>query len=153
MGRIEKAAQPRQVALLSPPIFMVSGRRLRHERFFGNPRSNYFWRLNINCNNGVGAGFPRPIALVTDAGGENPPLRCCCFIYSKTIIQARVNSVTFKLTRSMEEPMRFSASLILTGLMVALSACYSERNGRNASLISGSPAPDLEKAQSDARVA
>jgi hypothetical protein len=31
MRRIEKAAQPRQVALLSPPIFMVSGRRLRHE--------------------------------------------------------------------------------------------------------------------------
>ena len=33
MGRVEKTAQPRQVALLSPPIFILSGRRsLRHER-------------------------------------------------------------------------------------------------------------------------
>jgi hypothetical protein len=30
--------------------------------------------LKINCNNSVGAGFPRPIALITDAGGENPTL-------------------------------------------------------------------------------
>jgi len=28
----------------------------------------------IKCNN-VGAGFPRPIAWITDRGGENPPLR------------------------------------------------------------------------------
>jgi len=47
--------------------------------------SSALWRLNINRNNSVGAGFPRPIALLTDAGGENPPLRCRCFIYSKTI--------------------------------------------------------------------
>jgi hypothetical protein len=30
-GRVEKAAQPRQVALLSTLILMVSGRSLRHE--------------------------------------------------------------------------------------------------------------------------
>jgi hypothetical protein len=32
--------------------------------------------LKNNCNN-VGARITRPIALVTDAGGEYPPLRCC----------------------------------------------------------------------------
>jgi len=32
-GRVDNAAQPQQVALRSPPIFMVSGRRSpRHER-------------------------------------------------------------------------------------------------------------------------
>src|SRR5262245_40775868 len=36
MGRVEKAAQPRQVALRSPPIFIVSGRCLRHERLLLN---------------------------------------------------------------------------------------------------------------------
>src|SRR5262245_66258341 len=30
--------------------------------------------MKIKCNN-VGAGFPRPIALITERGGENPPLR------------------------------------------------------------------------------
>jgi hypothetical protein len=28
----------------------------------------------------VGAGFPRPIARVTDQGGENPPLRCIAWL-------------------------------------------------------------------------
>src|SRR5215475_2656973 len=32
MRRAEKATQPRQVALRSPPIFIFSGRRSRHER-------------------------------------------------------------------------------------------------------------------------
>src|SRR5262247_3550005 len=32
------------------------------------------WSLKIKCNH-VGAGFPRPIALITEMGGENPPLR------------------------------------------------------------------------------
>jgi len=47
--------------------------------------SDDLWRLKINCNNSVGAGFPRPIALAPDTGGENPPLRYCRIIYSKTI--------------------------------------------------------------------
>jgi hypothetical protein len=33
-----------------------------------------FGHLSGYCKNNVGAGFPRPIALITDAGGENPPL-------------------------------------------------------------------------------
>ena len=32
------------------------------------------WSLKNKCNN-VGAGFPRPITLITERGGENPPLR------------------------------------------------------------------------------
>jgi len=32
------------------------------------------WSLKIKCNN-VGAGFPRPIAWLTERGGANPPLR------------------------------------------------------------------------------
>ena len=32
------------------------------------------WSLIIKRNH-VGAGFPRPIASITDLGGENPPLR------------------------------------------------------------------------------
>src|SRR5262245_12708279 len=32
------------------------------------------WSLKIKCDN-VGAGFPRLVALITERGGENPPLR------------------------------------------------------------------------------
>src|SRR5262245_3379344 len=48
-------------------------------------QGSLLWRLKINCNNSVGAGFPRPHPLPGRLGGENPPLRCCCIIYSKTI--------------------------------------------------------------------
>ncbi len=35
-------------------------------------------------------GFPRPHPLPGRLGGENPPLRCCCIIYSKTISRAHI---------------------------------------------------------------
>ena len=35
------------------------------------------WCLENNCDNNVVARIPRPIASITDAGGEYPPLRCC----------------------------------------------------------------------------
>jgi len=49
--------------------------------------------------------------------------------------------------------MRRSAALILTGLMVALSACDSKRNGGEAILLSASPAAGLEKNRSERAVA
>src|SRR5262245_6783203 len=40
----------------------------------------------------VGAGFPRPIARETDAGGENPPLQCCAHYSFKCHISYRYDS-------------------------------------------------------------
>jgi hypothetical protein len=31
--------------------------------------------FEINCNNSVGAGIPRPIASIAELGGKYPPLR------------------------------------------------------------------------------
>src|SRR5262245_37080286 len=45
--------------------------------------------------------------------------------------------------------MRRTAALILTILMIALSACYSTKHSRDAVSISGSPAAGIEKARSD----
>jgi hypothetical protein len=44
--------------------------------------------------------------------------------------------------------MKRSAALIMTALMIALSACYSTRSRREAALISGSPAPATAQAES-----
>jgi len=38
------------------------------------------WFLKIKRNH-VGAGFPRPIASITDLGGENPPLRWIAWLH------------------------------------------------------------------------
>src|SRR5262245_57780476 len=49
MGRVEKAAQPRQVALRSPPIFMVSGRcSWRHERLLGKSTTKKRTRVGFS---------------------------------------------------------------------------------------------------------
>ncbi|HEV2663275.1 MAG TPA: DUF4349 domain-containing protein, partial [Blastocatellia bacterium] len=73
--------------------------------------------------------------------------------FEPEIIRARINSVTFKFTQSMEEPMRRSAALILTGLMIALSACDSTRNGRDAVQRSSSPTAGASEAQAGGQFA
>jgi len=59
--------------------------------------------LKNNCENNVGARFPRPIASVTDAGGEYPPLRYCR-IYSGFQSRAQERSSVW----SAASPRRFS---------------------------------------------
>jgi hypothetical protein len=46
--------------------------------------------LKNNYYTNVGARIPRPIASITDAGGENPPPRCCRTNFQKTVSVPRL---------------------------------------------------------------
>src|SRR5512145_298023 len=67
-------------------------------------------------------------------------------------MRSRINAVTFNFTQSMEEPMNRSAALILTGLLIALSACHSTRDGQQATFASrkSTPADSVASARADA---
>src|SRR5262249_56989258 len=60
---------------MPPPSLDRSSLREKQSEFIWPPiKTAGLWSLKINCDNSVGAGFPRPIARITDGGGENPPL-------------------------------------------------------------------------------
>src|SRR5262245_46085850 len=77
-----------------------------------SPRSRRGLSLKIKRNH-VGAGFPRPIASITDPGGENPPLRWIAWlrlIFKDHKRRARLNrrsaaeDAMSKNTRKVSEP-------------------------------------------------
>src|SRR6266498_567622 len=72
---------------------------------YGAVRITYAtWSLIIKYSN-VGAGFPRPGASITDAGGENPPLRCCYIYYSNTNMAYAILHIVIRSgSRSLHRP-------------------------------------------------